>query len=189
MQPRSIILAVLSILIVFVFLKLVLDTQGSAAPALEEAELQNALARYRQEQAQSTRTNGTPEYVAPPRRNRSVGSPVEPEPEAERERIPPPSPVEEEQVFGGDQVALKNQMNEANRFYDKADYEGARDAALEVLGNNPDNVRMLRIVVSTSCIMAEEEMATRYYQSLPDRDQRQMARRCARYGVEFDQQE
>ncbi len=97
-----------------------------------------------------------------------------------------PEPAVEEEVFS-EKVPLKNQMNEANRFYDKADYEGARDAALEVLTSSPDNVRMLRIVVSSSCIMAEEEMATRYYAALPDRDKRQMARRCTRYGIELDQ--
>ena len=187
MQLRSIILAVSSALIVLVFLKLVLDTQGSAAPAIEDAELEDALSRYRQNQPKSTPTSATPEYLAP-RRSRRVKPAADTEVETEPRETPTQAARQGEEVFS-DQVALKNQMNEANRFYDKADYEGARDAAMEVLGNNPDNVRMLRIVVSSSCIMAEEEMARRYYQSLPDRDQRQMARRCARYGVEFEEQQ
>ncbi len=81
---------------------------------------------------------------------------------------------------------LRERMSLANRLYDQTDYEGAREAALEILADNDENVRMLRIVVSTSCIMGDGDVAIKHHQSLPKRDKQQMARRCKRYGIEFD---
>lgn len=187
LQVRSIMLVAVGVLVVAVFVKLLLDSHGEATPTLKDAELEKALSSYRQGQAQSTRSSAKAGYVAPRRKVDKVEQ-VEAEvvePDEPEKTYQAPMPELEEEVFS-DKVALKNQMNQANRYYDKADYEGARDAALEVLANNPDNVRMLRIVVSSSCIMAEEEMAARYYETLPDRDKRQMANRCSRYGIELE---
>jgi hypothetical protein len=44
---------------------------------------------------------------------------------------------------------------------------------------------MMRIVVSTSCMMGDEDQARRYYGSLPERDKMQMATRCDRYGIKL----
>ncbi len=185
MQVRSIILAVVGALLVLVSGKLFLDSRGPAEPALKDAELEDALSRYRRNHAPGEETSARPTPVVP-RRRPAIDRTVKPEIESEPETFTAPPPEEQEAVFTG-QLDLKNQLNEANRLYDKADYEGSREAALEVLGSHPNNVRMLRIVVSSSCIMAEEEMAVRYYQSLPDRDKRQMARRCERFGIKFDE--
>ena len=99
-----------------------------------------------------------------------------------------PSPEVENEVFA-EKADLKSQMNEANRLYDRADYEASREAALQVLSNNPDNVRMKRIVVSSSCIMGDEDLSREHFKLLPARDQRQMARRCKRYGIDFDEEQ
>jgi len=84
-----------------------------------------------------------------------------------------------------DPATLPAKMTEASRLYDRGDYEGARVVADEVLAEQPDNVKMLRVAVSCACIMGEPDRARTYYDRLPERDQRQMARRCRRYGVEF----
>jgi hypothetical protein len=80
---------------------------------------------------------------------------------------------------------LNARLDEANRVYDRGDYEGARDLALEVLRDHPDNARMMRIVVSTSCAMGDEAVAREYYAKLAAFDQRRMQRRCSRYGITF----
>ena len=63
--------------------------------------------------------------------------------------------------------------------------EGARSMALKLLGQEPANVRMLRVVVSSSCIMGDADVATQYWRQLPPSDQQQMSIRCARYQVTF----
>jgi len=88
----------------------------------------------------------------------------------------------------GDQqldLELSTAMDEANRFYDRADYDGAHQAALKVLERAPGNVRMLRVIVSTACIMGEPEKAQTYWRQLPEHDRAQMTARCARYNVTF----
>jgi hypothetical protein len=83
--------------------------------------------------------------------------------------------------------SLVPRMDDANALYDRSDYDGARAAALEVLREEPDNARMLRIVVSTSCIMGDSELAARHFERLTQpSDRRQMAVRCSRYGVELE---
>jgi len=79
-------------------------------------------------------------------------------------------------------------MDEANQRYDRGDYEGAVEAAEALLKTQPSNVRMLRILVSANCILGNPDDATAAYGRLPGRDQRQMQKRCARYGIEFDEQ-
>jgi hypothetical protein len=84
-----------------------------------------------------------------------------------------------------DPAALPMKMTEATRLYDRGDYEGAGAAAAEVLAQQPDNVKMLRVAVSSACIMGDQATARSYFGRLPPRDQRQMERRCGRYSVEF----
>lgn len=76
-------------------------------------------------------------------------------------------------------------MNEGNRRYDAGDYEAAVEQARSVLEDYPDNVRMLRVMVSSGCLMGDDDLARQYYPKLPERDQRVMRIRCARYGIEF----
>ena len=82
-------------------------------------------------------------------------------------------------------VKLEAEMVEANKAYDRGDTDEARDIAKRIVASQPGNVRMLRILVSTSCIDGDAAAAKQYYATLPKGDQNQMATRCARYGVTF----
>jgi hypothetical protein len=76
-------------------------------------------------------------------------------------------------------------MDEANKAYDRGDFEDARQVAARVLARFPGNVRMLRVMVSASCIDGDAAVAQAHYAKLPPGDQEQMKVRCARYGVTF----
>jgi hypothetical protein len=76
-------------------------------------------------------------------------------------------------------------MDEANKAYDRGDFEDAKQVASRVLAKFPGNVRMLRIMVSASCIDGDVPVAQAHYGRLPPADQEQMKVRCARYGVAF----
>ena len=80
-------------------------------------------------------------------------------------------------------VDIELAMDEANKSYDHNDYEAVVKQALKVLGKTPDNVRMLRIVVSSSCLMGDPDTATKYFGQLPARDQSDMVKRCSRYDI------
>lgn len=77
-------------------------------------------------------------------------------------------------------------MLEASKAYDRGDTDEARDIAKKVIAEQPGNVRMLRILVSTACIDSDAATAKQYYASLPKSDQAQMRTRCERFGVTFD---
>jgi len=72
---------------------------------------------------------------------------------------------------------LEAVMTEANKAYDRNDYDEARQL--------PTNVRMLRVMVSASCIDGDAAVAQAHFAKLPPADQEQMKVRCARYGVAF----
>jgi hypothetical protein len=74
---------------------------------------------------------------------------------------------------------------EANRLYDRGDYESASQLADEILKEDPDNARVLRIATSSACVMGEADKAKGLYARLSPRDQRKIVRRCKRYGIEF----
>jgi hypothetical protein len=103
------------------------------------------------------------------------------------EEAPPPPPDERPAVPGeeANPGATAEKMVEANRLYDRGDYEGARSAAEDILREQPSNVKMLRIAASSACILGDAAGARIFYDNLPEADQAQIARRCKRYGVEF----
>jgi hypothetical protein len=78
-------------------------------------------------------------------------------------------------------------MAEANKAYDRQDFDEARAIATKILAKDPTNVRMLRIMVSSHCIEGDSVSAQTYYDKLPDFDRQQMSKRCATYGVSFQQ--
>jgi hypothetical protein len=100
-----------------------------------------------------------------------------------------PRPSVDPPATGGDDdgtspdVDIELAMDEANKSYDHNDYEAAVKQALRVLGKTPDSVRMLRIVVSSSCLMGDADTATKYFGQLPARDQSDMVKRCSRYDI------
>ena len=77
-------------------------------------------------------------------------------------------------------------MDEANKFYDGNDYESASKQALRVLAKHPENVRMMRSVVSSGCLMGDLDQANKYQAMLPARDQADMIRRCSAANVHLD---
>lgn len=84
---------------------------------------------------------------------------------------PPPSPQGEDDRL------------EANKAYDRGDYESARALALKSLNETPKNVKLLRVVVSSSCIMGDADLAQQYAAQLPEGDRAQMAERCAKFQI------
>ncbi|HEY8142298.1 MAG TPA: hypothetical protein VIG06_06495 [Kofleriaceae bacterium] len=122
----------------------------------------------------------------PPRDTAEPSAPEAETPEAEGPARPPlPGESEAAAVEGQDPGAVAEKMVEANRLYDRGDYEGARGAAEDILRQQPTNVKMLRIAASSACILGDAAGARIFYDNLPEADQGQIARRCRRYGVEF----
>jgi len=74
-------------------------------------------------------------------------------------------------------------MDEANKAYDRSEFDDAKAIAGKVLTKQPGNIRMLRIMVSSSCIDGDVAVAQKYYPQLPKFDREQMKARCDRYGV------
>jgi hypothetical protein len=80
---------------------------------------------------------------------------------------------------------LDHLMRDANRSYDAGDFEQAKTIAGKVLAKDPNNIRMLRIMVSASCQDGDTASAQSNFPKLPPADQEQMRTRCARFGVTF----
>lgn len=76
-------------------------------------------------------------------------------------------------------------MDQANKAYDRGDFEQAKALASDVLAKLPGSVRMMRIMVSASCIEGDTTVAQRWFDKLPPADREQMKIRCDRYGVSF----
>lgn len=76
-------------------------------------------------------------------------------------------------------------LGEANKAYDRQDFDEARSIATKVLAKDPSNTRMLRIMVSSHCIEGDQNAAQPYYEKLPEFDRQQMQKRCSQYGVTF----
>lgn len=140
--------------------------------------------------------------TAPPRPERPAPSPPPPakEPAPGPTNMRPVRPIKaapvvrrtepeaaKPQLSGTEIKNLDATMSEANKAYDRGDFGEATEIAKKVLAEDPSNVRMLRIVVSASCIEGESVVAQQHYLKLPAADRQQMKVRCARYGVSFNE--
>jgi hypothetical protein len=76
-------------------------------------------------------------------------------------------------------------MDQANKHYDKGELEDAKAIAGKVLSKQPTNIRMMRIMVSSSCVDGDQAVAQKWFDQLPKPDREQMKVRCARYQVTF----
>jgi hypothetical protein len=76
-------------------------------------------------------------------------------------------------------------IDEANKAYDRGDYDAALAKANAALAKEPTNVRMLRLVVSIKCINGDAAGAQAAAKPLPATDLAQMKTRCDRYGVKL----
>jgi hypothetical protein len=100
-----------------------------------------------------------------------------------REVDGPPAPTPADDTRAG--LKLDNMMELANKSYDSQNFDDAIAIAQKVLAKDPNNVRMLRIVVSANCIQGDSVVAQQAYEKLPAADREQMRARCDRYGVSF----
>jgi hypothetical protein len=104
-------------------------------------------------------------------------------PQLGREVDGPPPPTQVNDLNAG--LKQDNLMELANKAYDGQDFDQASAIAQKVLSKDPNNVRMLRIVVSANCIQGDSVIAQQAYEKLPKPDREQMQTRCDRYGVSF----
>lgn len=76
---------------------------------------------------------------------------------------------------------------EAYSAYDRQEFEEAKASAAKALASDPKNVRALRIMVSTSCIEGSAVDAQKYFDQLPEgQDRADMRKRCGRdYNIVF----
>jgi hypothetical protein len=77
-------------------------------------------------------------------------------------------------------------MSETNKLYDRQQFDEARTMALKLLEKKPGTVRMLRVVVSSSCVLGDEATAKKYAGELPEADRDQMATRCERFDIKLN---
>jgi hypothetical protein len=76
-------------------------------------------------------------------------------------------------------------MDQANKHYDRGEWEDAKAIAGKVLTKQPTNIRMMRIMVSSSCVDGDQPVAQKWFEQLPKGDREQMKVRCAKYQVTF----
>jgi hypothetical protein len=76
-------------------------------------------------------------------------------------------------------------MDQANKHYDRGEFEDAKAIAGKVLTKQPTNIRMMRIMVSSSCVDGDQPVAQKWFEQLPKPDREQMKVRCAKYQVTF----
>ncbi|HEY1817782.1 MAG TPA: hypothetical protein VGG74_35820 [Kofleriaceae bacterium] len=74
-------------------------------------------------------------------------------------------------------------MDQANKAYDRGDYEEAKSIALKVIAKLPTSVRMMRIMVSSACFEGDSTLAQEWYDKLPKPDRAIMKTRCERNQV------
>jgi hypothetical protein len=83
-------------------------------------------------------------------------------------------------------MKLDQAMEQANKAYDRQDYDDARTFAGKVLAKQPNNIRMLRIMTSSYCVEGDGVAAQKYFSLLPKFDREQMKVRCAeKSGITF----
>jgi hypothetical protein len=137
----------------------------------------------------------SPTPAAPSAPEARVADTPRPTPRGLTAKQPAPAPVQAPAIEHGetpeltaDELSKPNPkldaiMDQANKAYDRQDYDEAKAIAGKVLSKQPGNVRMLRIMVSSSCIDGDMAVAQKYFPQLPKFDREQMKSRCDRYGV------
>lgn len=191
MTPRAIALSAAAALVALGGVYLLIEVRSSGASAPSEKAIAEAAARS------GRRVASTPEPSGPSATRASIPKPTQPPgPRGDKgidriaspniaqfpaldvePRTPPPE--------GAGDAEFEQAMLETNKLYDRHNYEEARTQALKLLERQPGTVRMLRVVVSSSCILGDAETAQRYWNELPDGDRVQMTERCSRYDVTF----
>lgn len=82
-------------------------------------------------------------------------------------------------------LRMDSLMDQASKAYEGQDYKRATLIAGKILSLEPNNLRMLRIMVSSACATDDAATAQKYYTSLPPHDRQQMTARCEKAGITF----
>jgi type IV secretory pathway VirB10-like protein len=134
--------------------------------------------------------------IKPPMMGLPAPKTPSPPDEAKQEIAPAPTPSKLPQLDREPESAKANPkldaaMAEANKAYDKQDYDEAKQLAQKVLARAPGSTRMTRILVSASCLSGDAATAQKAYLTLPagGPDRTAMKTRCSRdAGVELKDQ-
>jgi hypothetical protein len=192
--PRHIILGIASLAVVgmvlFLWLEVRTTTAGSAVPqrtaAAPTASANDTETKPEEPSKVASRPASIPVRTEKPRQE-----PASQTPASSSGGDPPRLGGDPGETNVTDELAKPNPkmdavMAEANKAYDRGEFDEAKGIALKVLAKEPANVRMLRIVVSANCIDGDAAEAQKHYLSLPAPDREQMKVRCSRYGVTFN---
>jgi hypothetical protein len=199
MQVRRIILAVAIVsvlgLVAYLFIQVNSDSSGAEVSAAEKAR---ALAEY--ERRNKVASADVPAPVARATSRARPAAPAGPDKAEDRTFEKPrrrnnerparaglsmSQPAISLSAGGGGDPELKKRMSEVSAAYDTGDYPTAHDLAVKVLEDSPRNIKMLRVVVSTSCSEGDADGARKYATQLPERDRKELAGRCKRWGVDL----
>lgn len=193
MSIRTVVLGALAVLVAVGGIYLLIEVRSSGAAAPDDTALQAAADRHARGSAGATsrppriedlnagRPSGAPSTVnvpSPTDLDRRLADKLRRDGAFKTE----PAPDADDPATNPDFDAA---MLQANKLYDRHSYDEARQLALKLLDRQPGTVRMLRVVVSSSCILGDAEMAQKYWLQLPDFDRGQMSTRCDRFGVTF----
>ena len=69
--------------------------------------------------------------------------------------------------------------------YDMGDFDTSLTQAEELLRQDPSNAYVRRVAVVSACAVDDAATARRYFQGMDARDQRIVAKRCERFGVQL----
>lgn len=77
-----------------------------------------------------------------------------------------------------------SRAGEASRLYDQREYDEAIKLSQAILASEPDNVRVMRVLISSACASGDVGLANTYYAKLTRvKDKRDMKKRCERFGA------
>lgn len=183
--------ALTAALVLYLFIEVQAEPEVEVDPAKIEAARREATA------AEAARKRAQPKPTTSPTRQYRVKAPTETKKADRDETDRTPEPIA---ATGMSYKSISSRapdlegkpfvtkVKEARRLYGRRRYEQAFALALELLEEEPNNRRVLRVAVASSCIMFQRENAEKYYERLKlPRDRNQMRRRCSAYGVELSE--
>lgn len=183
MSPRSLGLTAGAVIILGGLIYLFVQVQADPAPSADgAADVTRPAARTPASPAEVA--SGSDAGRAPAGSSRPARIPTGVDLREVRAPAAPAAPVAPVAPEGpAPDVDFEAALDEANKHYDHGDYESAYKQAVRNLDKDPTNVRMLRVAVSSACMMGDADAANRFQSALPHRDQMDMARRCERANI------
>ncbi|HEY5935535.1 MAG TPA: tetratricopeptide repeat protein [Kofleriaceae bacterium] len=165
MTVRHIVLAAAAVLVIGLGVKLFYEVRAN--PTVEPAG------------PAAPQPDSRPRKTEPPRPGAGIRRDPEPTNPARADDAATPTPQTPAQV--------EEAMKEASQAYDRQDYDEAKELANRLLAQDPNNVKMRRILVSSACMQGDPGEAQKHFDLLPTSgDARQVMRvRCKREGIVF----